>query len=54
MKFLILLLSLGMATEWGTSVSVRTPNDDTKELDYELSVKMEDKDGKFEYLLKKD
>ena len=54
MKFLILLLSLGMATEWGTSVSVRTPNDNTKELDYELSVKLEDKDGKFQYLLKKD
>ena len=54
MKFLILLLSLGMATEWGTSVSVRTPNDDTKELDYELSVKLEDTDGKFQYLLKKD
>ena len=55
MRFLILLmLSLGFSTEWGTSVSVRTPNDNTKELDYELSVKLEDTDGKFQYLLKKD
>ena len=43
MKFLILLLvSLGLSTEWGTSFSVRTPNDDTKDLDYELSIKLED------------
>ena len=49
-----LLLSLGLSAEWGTSVSVRTPNDNTKELDYELSVKLEDTDGKFQYLLKKD
>ena len=55
MRFLILLmLSFGLSTEWGTSVSVRTPNDNTKELDYELSVKLEDTDGKFQYLLKKD
>ena len=55
MKFLILLMiSLGFSTEWGTSFSVRTPNDNTKELDYEVSVKLEDTDGKFQYLLKKD
>ena len=55
MRFLIfLLLSFGLSTEWGTSFSVRTPNDNTKELDYELSVKLEDTDGKFQYLLKKD
>jgi len=55
MKFLILLLvSLGLSTEWGTSFSVRTPNDNTKDLDYELSIKLEDTDGKFQYLLKKD
>ena len=55
MRFLILLmLSLGFSTEWGTSFSVRTPNDNTKELDYEVSVKLEDTDGKFQYLLKKD
>ena len=50
----LLLINLGLSTEWGTSFSVRTPNDDTKELDYELSVKLEDTDGKFQYLLKKD
>ena len=54
MKFLILLLSLGIASEWGTSVSVRTPNDDTKPLDYELSIKLEDKNNNFKYLLKRD
>ena len=54
MKFLILLLSLGLSAEWGTSVSVRTPNDDTQPLDYELSVKFEDTSGKLRYLLKRD
>ena len=43
MKFLlILLMSFNIASEWGTSLSVRTPNDDTKELDYELSIKLND------------
>ena len=55
MKFLILLmLSFGLSSEWGTSVSVRTPNDDTKELDYELSIKLNDTNGKIQYLLKRD
>ena len=55
MKFLILLLiSFGLSTEWGTSVSVRTPNDDTHPLDYEVSIKLEDTNGKFQYLLKRD
>ena len=55
MRFLILLmLSLGMSSEWGTSVSVRTPNDDIKELDYELSIKLNDTNGKIQYLLKRD
>ena len=55
MRFLILLmLSLGLTSEWGTSVSVRTPNDDIHPLDYELSVKLEDTNGKFRYLLKRD
>ena len=40
-----LLVSLGLSTEWGTSVSVRTSNDDTKPLDYEVSVKLEETDG---------
>ena len=55
MRFLILLmLSLGMTTEWGTSLSVRTPNDATKELDYEFSIKLEDTNEKIRYLLKRD
>jgi hypothetical protein len=53
-SLLILFLTFGLSAEWGTSVSVRTPNDNTKELDYELSVKLEDTNGKFQYLLKKD
>ena len=54
MRFLILLLSLGLASEWGTSVSVRTPNENDKPLDYELSIKLNDTNGKFQYLLKRD
>ena len=49
-----LLVSLGLSTEWGTSVSVRTPNDNIHPLDYEFSIKLEDTDGKFQYLLKRD
>ena len=52
MKLLILLLSFGMATEWGTSLSVRTPNDVEKKLDYEFSIKFEDTNEKIRYLLK--
>ena len=48
------LFSLGLSTEWGTSVSVRTPNDDTKPLDYELSIKFDYNEGKFRYNLKRD
>ena len=55
MRFLILLmLSLGLTSEWGTSVSVRTPNDELKPLDYELSIKLNDTNGKIQYLLKRD
>ena len=55
MRFLILLmLSFGLTSEWGTSVSVRTPNDDSEPLDYELSIKLDDNDGKFRYNLKRD
>ena len=50
----LILISIGLSTEWGTSVSVRTPNDDSEPLDYELSIKLEDTDGKFQYLLKRD
>ena len=53
-RFLPILLCLSMASEWGTSVSVRTPNDDTKELDYELSIKLDDDEGKFRYNFKRD
>ena len=51
---IVLLLSLGMATEWGSSISVRTPNDTEKELDYEFSIKLEDTNEKIRYLLKRD
>ena len=55
MRFLILLmLSLGLTSEWGTSFSVRTPNDELKPLDYELSIKLNDTNGKIQYLLKRD
>tara|TARA_B100001094_G_scaffold192070_1_gene185971 strand:- start:155 stop:766 length:612 start_codon:yes stop_codon:yes gene_type:complete len=49
-----LIFSLGLSSEWGTSVSVRTPNDDNKPLDYELSIKLDDNEGKFKYHLKRD
>ena len=51
---IVLLLSLGMATELGSSISVRTPNDMEKELDYEFSIKIEDTNDKIRYLLKRD
>ena len=55
MNYIILLLfSFCLSSEWGTSFSVRTPNDDTKPLDYEISVKLNDTNGKFRYLLKRD
>ena len=54
MRFLILLLSFGMATEWGTSVSVRTPNDGNKPLDYEFSIKFEDTNDKIRYRCRSD
>ena len=50
----VLLLSFGMATELGSSISVRTPNDIEKELDYEFSIKIEDTNDKIRYLLKRD
>ena len=37
-----------------TSFSVRTPNDDTKPLDYEYSIKGEKSKGNFTYNLKRD
>ena len=51
---LLTLISLGLSTEWGTSASVRTPNDPIHPLDYEFSIKLEDIDGKLKYLFKRD
>ena len=48
------LFSIGLSTEWGTSFSVRTPNDNSKPLDYELSIKFDDSDGDLNYLIKRD
>ena len=53
-KYMILVLSFTLATELGTSFSVRTPNDDSKPLDYEVSIKFEDTNGDFKYLVKRD
>tara|TARA_B100000674_G_C37655444_1_gene829933 strand:+ start:193 stop:804 length:612 start_codon:yes stop_codon:yes gene_type:complete len=55
MKLLILLmLSLGLCTEWGTSFSVRTANDIDEPLDYEFSIKLDDNKGKLKYYIKRD
>ena len=45
-----LLLSVILST----SFSVRTPNDDTKPLDYEFMVKVEKNEGNLTYLIKRD
>jgi hypothetical protein len=49
-----MIKELFLATVLSTSFSVRTPNDNTKPLDYEFSIKAEDKMGKFTYNLKRD
>ena len=51
---LLILLNMGLANEFGMSASTRTSNDDTQPLDYEYSIKIEDNEGRFKYLLKKD
>ena len=51
---LLILVSFASSTEWGGSVSVRTSNDDTQPLDYEFSIKLDDREGKFKYHLKRD
>ena len=43
-----------LATLIGISFSVRTPNDDTKPLDYEIAVKSAKEAGKFQYFVKRD
>ena len=45
-----LLLALILST----SFSVRTPNDDTKPLDYEFAIKAEETEGNFTWAFKKD
>ena len=49
-----MITNLLLATILSTSFSVRTPNDATKPLDYEFSVKAEDNDGDFTYNIKRD
>ena len=43
-----------LATILSTSFSVRTPNDDTKPLDYEYSIRGEKTEGNFTYNAKRD
>ena len=47
-------MNLLLATLIGLSFSVRTPNDDTKPLDYEIAVKSAKEAGKFQYFVKRD
>ena len=49
-----MLKELLLATIVSTSLSVRTPNDVEKKLDYEFSVKIENTNKNFQYLLKRD
>ena len=57
MNFLVkkeMINELLLATILSTSFSVRTPNDDTKPLDYEFSVRAEKNEGNFTYNMKRD
>ena len=49
-----MIKELLLATIISTSVSVRTPNDEDKPLDYEFSVKAEKNEGKFTFYEKVD
>ena len=49
-----MIKELFLATIISTSVSVRTPNDEDKPLDYEFSVKAEKNEGKFTFYEKVD
>ncbi len=42
-----MIKELFLASVLSTSFSVRTPNDDTKPLDYEFAIKAEKTDGDF-------
>ena len=47
-------MNILLATLIGLSFSVRTPNDATKPLDYEIAVKSAKEQGKFQYFVKRD
>ena len=49
-----MIKELFLATIISTSISVRTPNDEDKPLDYEFSVKAEKNEGKFTFYEKVD
>ena len=49
-----MISELFLAAILSTSFSVRTPNDDTKPLDYEFMVKAEKTEGNFTWLAKRD
>ena len=49
-----MISELFLAAILSTSFSVRTPNDDTKPLDYEYMVKAEKNEGNLTYLIKRD
>jgi hypothetical protein len=49
-----MISELFLAAILSTSFSVRTPNDTTQPLDYEFSVKAENKEGNFTYNIKRD
>ena len=49
-----MITNLLLATILSTSFSVRTPNDDTKPLDYEYSIRGEKTEGNFTYNAKRD
>jgi len=49
-----MITNLLLATILSTSFSVRTPNDDTKPLDYEYMAKAEKNEGNFTYNAKRD
>ena len=47
-------MNILLATLIGLSFSVRTPNDVTKPLDYEISINSAKEAGKFQYFVKRD
>ena len=49
-----MIKELLLATIISTSISVRTPNDEDKPLDYEFAIKAEKTDGNFTWSFKKD